>query len=141
MAGQIPELNAFLRTCRTFPKEYSKELRKRSKAIAKPIAEDARSRAKTPQQKMVAPSIREVSDRIPVIKVGGGITLKSSTPRRRQPKAGQVYFGADFGSSLPQFPGKTKGGRMIFKAVQANRDAIAEQYLADVSQIFYGGRL
>lgn len=140
MAQQIQGLNALLRTFRTYPKELSTELRKRSQAIAEPIAAEARGRAQTPQQKLVAPSIRAVRDRIPVVKVGGGSSLKSSTPRRRQPKAGQVYFGADFGSGLPQFPGKTKGGRMIFKAVKGQRNNIAEQYLDAVADIF-GRRL
>ena len=139
-AQRIEGLNALLRTFRTYPRELSSELRDRAKKIADPIAEDARDRAQTSQQKMVAPSIRAVRDRIPVVKVGGGMTVKSSTPRRRQPRAGQVYFGADFGSSLPQFPGKTSGGRMIFKAVKGNRDNIAEQYLDAVADIF-GRRL
>jgi hypothetical protein len=140
MAQEIIGLNALLRTFRTYPKELSTELRARSQRIAEPIAAEARDRATSPQQKLVAPSIRAVRDRIPVVKVGGGTTLKSSTPRRRQPKAGQVYFGADFGSSLPQFPGKTKGGRMIFKAVKGQRNNIADEYLGAVEDIF-GKRL
>jgi len=136
VAQQIEGLNALLRTFRGAPRELQTDLRKRSQAIAEPIAAEARGRAVTSQQRMVAPSIRAVRDRIPVVRVGGGTTLQSSTPRRRKPKAGQVYFGADFGSGLPQFPGKTKGGRMIFKAVRGQRNNIGEQYLDAVSDVF-----
>ena len=120
------------------PKELQSELRQKAQAIAEPVASEARGRASTAQQSLVAASIRAPRDRIPVIKAGGGKTLPSSTPRRRKPRAGDVYFGADFGSGLPQFPGKTKGGRMLFKAIKGKRKHIADQYLDAVEKVFKG---
>ncbi len=136
--SQIKGLNSFLRDMKHAPRELSKELRNRSQAIAEPIAKEARANARTPQQKLVAPSIRAVKDRIPVIKLGGGRKLKSTTPRRLKPSAGAVYFGADFGSSLPQFRAKNKGGTMIFPAVKGRRKQIADQYLDAVEDVFKG---
>lgn len=137
--AEIKGLNQFLRDMRHAPPELSKELRQRAQKIAEPVAADARSRASTPQARMSAPSIRAVRDRVPVIKAGGGSALVSGTPRRRRPKAGDVYFGADFGArGLPQFPSKTKGGRMVFKAVRGQRKHIADQYLDAVEDVFKG---
>lgn len=135
-------LNKFLRDLRNFDPELSKELRRRARDIAEPIAADARSRASTAQQQAVAPSIRAVSDRLPVIKAGGGRVYPSTTPRSRKAKMGDVYFGADFGSSLPQFAfRKRKGGTMLFKAVKGKRKHIADQYLDAVEDVFGKGAL
>lgn len=137
MTARIEGLNPLLRTFRNFDKSLSKELRVRAKAIAEPIAEDARARARSPQERMVAPSIRAVSDRIPVIKAGGGKRLASNTPRRVRPQAGAVFFGADFGARTnPRFPRKKDGGRLLFPAVKDNRTNIAKQYLDAVDDVF-----
>lgn len=137
--AKIAGLNEFLRDMRTAPRELQNELRGRAQAIAEPIAEEARRNARTPQERLVAPSIRAVRDRLPVIKAGGGKVLASRTPRRRQPRAGDVYFGADFGASkLSQFPRKSKTGRLVFKAVKGNRKQIAKQYLDAVEKVFKG---
>ncbi len=138
--SQIKGLNQFLRDMKHAPRELSKELRNRSQAIAEPIAKEARANARTPQQKLVAPSIRAVKDRIPVVKLGGGRKLKSPTPRRLKPSAGAVYFGADFGGgrSVPQFGRKNKGGTMIFPAVKGRRKQIADQYMDAVEDVFKG---
>lgn len=138
MGAEIKGLNQFLRDMKTAPKELQAELRKRAQDIAEPVAADARSRARTAQQRMVAPTIRAPRDRIPVIKAGGGKVLASQTPRRRRPRGGDVYFGADLGSSLPQFPAKTKGGTMVFKAIKGQRKHIADQYLEAVEDVFKG---
>ena len=139
MGASIPGLNQFLRDMKHAPRELQTELRKRAQDIAEPVAADARSRAQTAQQKMVAPTIRAPKDRIPVIKAGGGKVLASSTPRRRRPRGGDVYFGADFGSAtLPQFPGRRKRGTMVFPAIKGKRKHIADQYLDAVEDVFMG---
>lgn len=141
MGAEIRGLDQFLRDMKNAPKELQAELRSRAQQIAEPVAAEARGRARTAQQRMVAPTIRAPKDRIPVIKAGGGKVLASGTPRRRRPRGGDVYFGADLGSStLPQFPGKTKGGTMVFKAIKGQRKHIADQYLAAVEDVFKGRR-
>ena len=137
--AEIVGLNKFLRDMKSAPVELQRELRTRAQAIADPIASEAKSNASTAQQKLSAPSIRAVKDRIPVLKAGGGKTLPSTTPRARKPKAGDVYFGADFGSRhLNQFGPKTKGGAMIFKAIKGKRKHIADEYLDAVEDVFKG---
>lgn len=138
--SQIKGLNKFLRDMKFAPRELQTELRNRAQKIAEPIAEQARANAKTPQQKLVAPSIRAVKDRIPVVKLGGGRKLKSTTLRRLKPAAGAVYFGADFGASrhAKQFQPKKKGGTMIFPAIKGRRKQIADEYMAAVEDVFKG---
>ena len=139
MGAEIKGLNQFLRDMKNAPKELQSELRSRAQDIAEPIASDARSRASTAQQRLVAPTIRAPKDRIPVLKAGGGKVLASGTPRRRRPRGGDVYFGADFGSStLPQFPGRKKRGTMVFPAIKGKRKHIADQYLEAVEDVFKG---
>ena len=139
MGAEIVGLNKFLRDMKGAPPELQKELRRRAQEIAEPIAADARGRASTGQQQLVAGSIRAVKDRLPVIKAGGGSKLGSTTPRRRKPSAGDVFFGADFGSnSLPQFQGKKKGGQMVFAAIKGKRKQTADEYLDAVEKVFKG---
>ncbi len=138
--SQIKGLNSFLRDMKHAPRELQNKLRKRAQKIAEPIAEDAKANARTPQQKLVTPSIRAVRDRIPVVKLGGGRKLKSTTPRRLKPSAGDVYFGADFGGGrgVSQFGPKNKGGTMIFPAVKGRRKQIADEYMNAVEDVFKG---
>lgn len=137
--SRIDGLNQFLRDMKQAPRELQQELRGEAMAIAEPIADLARRKARTEQQRLVAPSIRAVKDRIPVVKAGGGRRLASTTPRRRRPAAGDVYFGADFGSRrAPQFGPKKKGGDMVFQAVKGRRKQIADSYLEAVERVFEG---
>lgn len=136
---RIQGLNRLLRDFSRAPKELQNQIRDGAHRIAEPLAADARRRAVTPQQRMAAESIQAKRDRIPVVKLGGGKRLSSSTPRARQPKASDVYFGADFGSDrLRQFPSKKRGGRMFYPAVEGRRREIAEAYLDMVERVFKG---
>lgn len=135
--AEIVGLNKFLRDMKHAPPELQRELRQRARAIAEPVAAEARTRARTRQQSAAAGSIRAVSDRLPVIKAGGGRKFPSSSGSKA--KMGDVYFGADFGSNrLPQFPRKRKGGDMVFKAIRGQRKHIADEYLEAVEDVFKG---
>lgn len=134
----IEGMNSFLRSLKDAPRELQNELRDRAKDIAEPIAADARALARTPQQKLIAPSIRAVRDRVPVVKLGGGRKAASTTPRRIKPKMSDIYWGADFGSDMKQFPAIKKGGRLIYPAIAGRKDEVADAYLDAVEKIFKG---
>lgn len=136
VAVRVTNLNAMLRAVgRAQGPEGNRRLRDVGHKLAAPIAADARARAKTPQQRMAAPAIQARRDRVPTIRMGGGMTLSSSTPRRRQPRGGDVVFGGDFGGGPPQFPRAVKGGRQVFQAVKGHRREIAESYLDAVADL------
>lgn len=140
-AVKIEGLNGFLRDMNRAPKELQDQIRDNALRIAEPIAEDARRRATTQQERLVAPAIKAKRDRIPVVKLGGAKRLASSTPRAKQPKASDVYFGADFGSNtLRQFPAVKKGGRLFYPAIEGRSREIADAYLDMVERVFKGRR-
>lgn len=118
--------------------EGNRQLREVAKGLAEEIAADARNRASTPQERLAAQKgINAKSDRIPSIRVGGNARLSSSSPRSRQPKAGDVIFGADFGSDrFRQFPAKVSGGRLVFRAVRDNNKEIRDRYLDAIDDLF-----
>jgi hypothetical protein len=136
---EIEGLNEMLRAIsKMVGPQGSRELRQGAKQIAEKVALDARGRASTPQQRLAAPKgINAKSDRVPTIRVGGAARLASSTSRSRQPKAGDVIFGADFGSDrFRQFPAKVSGGRLVFKAVESNRRYIANEYFDRIEEMW-----
>lgn len=119
--------------------EGNRALREVAKGLAAEVAGDAVSRATTPQERLAAAKgIKAASDRIPSIRMGGNARLSRSTPGRgKQPRAGDVIFGADFGSDvLRQFPPKVRGGRLVFQAVKDNNQEIAKRYLDAVEELF-----
>lgn len=137
----VDGLRPLLRLMSDLPKETQAEIRVKAQRIVEPVAAEARRNASSAQQRLVAPSIRAVKDRVPKIKAGGSKTLASTTPRRRKPKAGDVFFGANFGGAPRQFPPKVKPDYMLFRAVEGNRRHIAKQYLDAVERAFGNGPL
>lgn len=134
---EVEGLDDLLRMFRNTPKELQKEMRSESKAIAEPIAADARSRALngSPQLAAIASTIRSKSDRVPTIVAGGPKRVTSN----RSAAASQVYFGADFGSNrYRQFPSVVKGGRTIYPAINSNEADTGERWLGAVERVFDG---
>lgn len=140
VAVRVTNLNRMLRAISSAKgPDGNRRLRDAGQGLAERVAVSARRKAMGggPQAAMAAPAIQAKRDRVPTIRMGGGKTLRSSTPRRRQPKGGDVIFGADFGAdSLRQFPREVRGGRYVFQAVKTHRDDIAESYLDVIDDLF-----
>lgn len=99
LRGDIEGLNKFIRDCGRANEAFSPLLRDASTQIAEDVIAQARSKASgvSRQAALAAQSMRVRRDRIPVITNGGSTRLTSTTPRRRQPRGGDVWFGAEFG--------------------------------------------
>lgn len=141
MAVEVEGLNSMLRMTRQFGDNKARvnaELREAAGEVAGLVANRARRRASTAQQKLVAPSIRAARDRVPVVQAGGSRRLASSTPRRRQPAAGDVFYGANFGArgGFNGFPAVRRPDYMLYAAVKESRRDITESYLDRVADAF-----
>lgn len=99
LRGDIEGLNKFIRDIGKANEKVSPLLRDASTEIAEGVVSDARTKAASvsKQAALAAQSMKVRRDRIPVISSGGSTRLNSSTPRKKQPKGGDVWFGAEFG--------------------------------------------
>lgn len=99
LSGDIEGLNKFIRDCGKANEAFSPLLRDASTKIAEDVIAEARTKAASvsKQAALAAQSMKVRRDRIPVISSGGSTRLSSSTPRKKQPKGGDIWFGAEFG--------------------------------------------
>lgn len=131
---QIKGMNELLRATKG---DLSSQMRKKSRAIAQPIAEEAQSLARrgTPTMRALAPAIRAKSDRVPTVMAGTARRLTSS----RQPN-NRFFLGAEFGDGTKgkykQFGRPIGGGQSVYPAVWANRDNTARQWLDAVEEVW-----
>lgn len=123
----IAGINETLRKFREMPKEASDELRDASKEIADDLAAKTKGAATSdsPQSALIAPTIKAVRDRVPVVQAGG----TKRVGRNRVP-AYKVLFGSEFGSNnLRQFrPHRGAASYWFFKAVENEQSNIAEKW-------------
>lgn len=99
LRGDIEGLNKFIRDIGKANEKVSPLLRDASTKIAEDVVAEARTKASSVsrQAALAAQSMKVKRDRIPVISNGGSTRLSSSTPRKVQPKGGDIWFGAEFG--------------------------------------------
>lgn len=99
LRGDIEGLNKFVRDVSKANEKVSPLLRDASTEIAESVVDEARSKAASvsKQAALAAQSMKVRRDRIPVISSGGSTRVTSSTPRKKQPKGGDIWFGAEFG--------------------------------------------
>lgn len=98
---QVEGWRETLRSLSRLGTDFNRELRTRSRQVA----EDERvrlvgaaSRDPSKLAKAVGASIRTKSDRVPTIQAGGAKRVRvSGKSLRKSPKAGQVFYGAEFG--------------------------------------------
>jgi len=131
---KIEGLNDLLRATKG---DLSKQMRQKSKAIAEPVAAEARKLAGrgTPVMQALAPAIKAKSDRLPVV-VGG--TMAKRLTSSRQPNRA-FFLGAEFGDDTGryrQFGKPKKGGQSVYPAVWANRDNTARQFLDAIEEVW-----
>lgn len=122
------------RMLRSLSREASRGIRAESRAIAGDVAAAAESRALAlgGAAKVVAPSLRAVSDRVPAVRLGGSARLREG---ERQ-TVGDVIWGAEFGGgrrrTTRQFaPWRGNGegaGYFLFPTVRDMEDEVLERY-------------
>lgn len=112
---------------RQLPKDATVELRESAGRIAEMLAGAARARgmASSKQSALVAPTVRVMRDRVPVVQVGG-----SSQVGTRHTPAWRILFGAEFGArSYRQFR-RHRGskGYWFFSTIEGNEARIAAEW-------------
>lgn len=144
MNVQAEGVDETLAAFRRLPKEASKALRERSKALAQVLAARAKTAAvsaPTPQAALVAGTVRVKSDRLPAIQAGG-----SSPVGRHGVPAWKVLFGSEFGSNrYSQFGHSHTGqsGLWLFPTVEREQAAQIKawgQVADDIVRAFTTGR-
>ncbi len=123
------------------PKEASAELRTAAKEIASDIAGEAagKARGQGGLAALVAPTIRAVRDRVPVIKMGSARKLPTSGGDWERGRSGSrqtigdVIWGAEFGGGARdvtrQFlPHKGQTGYFLWPTVRDNSDEMQDRY-------------
>lgn len=134
ISGARETLAAF----RGLPKEASQALRERSMDLAQSLAGKVASAARgdSGQSALIAPTVKAVRDRVPVITAGGTKRVgRNSVP------AYKIIFGSEFGArTLAQYrPHLGRGSYWMFKTVKANEAQIAAAWRKvadDIEQYF-----
>lgn len=132
MEGASETLRAF----RQLPKDASQELRARSQRLSELLAEKAQQAAsvdRSPQAKLVVPTVKARRDRVPVIAAGGARRVgRGNTP------VWQVLFGAEFGADKwPQFgkPHQGRRGSFLFPVAEQNRELVEREWSEAADEI------
>ena len=126
---EVEGLNDLLKMLNQGSREFTKELRKASRRIVGPVAEEAQYNAlKTGRPQMIALSdtIRAKSDRVPVVAAIAARKVTSSNAR-----AGDFFRGANFGDNdgrFKQFPRPIPGGSSIYPAIRAQDESIKDEF-------------
>lgn len=133
---RISGVRETIRAFRDLPKDANNELRQRSQEIARDLAGKIAAAARTDsrQSALVAPTVKAMKDRVPVVQAGGN----RKVGRNRKP-AHKVLFGANFGATyLRQFRPHRGAGQddyFFFSTVEANEGAIDRQWNAAADEI------
>lgn len=129
---RISGLRETVRAFRKWPDDAITEIRAASLSIAGFVATKIRGAARlNPQSALIAPTVRAMKDRLPVIVAGGNRRVGSN----RVPVY-KVLFGAEFGAvTLAQFRAFNSGGYFFFVTVDREADYIQREYLGAVDEI------
>lgn len=129
---RITGLRETIRAFKKWPDDAITEIRAAGFSIAGVVATKIRESARlNAQSGLIAPTVRAVKDRLPVIVAGGERRVG-----RNKVQAYKVLFGAEFGAvTLAQFRAFNSGGYFFFVTVDRERDYIQDEYLGAVDEI------
>jgi len=124
---RIENLHEILRKYRNLPKDANNRLRDKAKAIATAVAIKGRVAAMVEgsQAALVAPTVKAMRDRVPVVQAGGTRKVGS----RRKPVY-KVLFGSEFGSNhYHQFkPHAGRNGYWFFPLIEREQPMISKLF-------------
>ena len=135
---EVEGLYDLLKMLNQADREFTKELRKASRRIVGPVAEEAQYNAlKTGRPQMIALSdtIRAKSDRVPVVAAIAARKVTSSNAR-----AGDFFRAANFGddtSRFRQFPRPIPGGSSIYPAIDKQDENLKDEFYAAMRELWF----
>lgn len=151
---RVTGVEGLLKALNQTTKEVNIEVRKAGRVIAQETAKDIKDAAKRvspgspAQASLAAISVQGRSDRVVYISGGGSRVLRTTkkvagkggtvrTVKRSTPLvASKVFFGSEFGSSLPQFPPHAgKKGYYFWPTIRRDQDKITKKYLEAVASV------
>lgn len=129
---RITGLREVIRAFKKWPDDAIAEIRAAGFSIAGYVATKIRTSARlNAQSGLIAPTVRAMRDRLPVIVAGGNRRVG-----RNRVAAYKVLFGAEFGAvTLAQFRAFQSGGYFFFVTVDKERDYIQREYLDAVDEV------
>lgn len=129
---RISGLRETVRAFKNWPSDAITEIRAASFSIAGYVATKIKVSARlNAQSALIAPTVRAMKDRLPVVVAGGNRRVGSN----RVP-AYKVLFGAEFGAvTLAQFRAFQSGGYFFFVTVDREREYIQNEYLGAVDEV------
>lgn len=125
---QMREIGPTLRALRKMDKEFKASAKDQAVKISETEAQRIKSAAHTKQQRLAAQTIRARRGLTPSIAAGG--FGRVTTSKGRSVRAGDVFFGAEFGASrYPQFPAhKGRQGYFFWPTIRGDADMITSQW-------------
>jgi hypothetical protein len=129
---RITGLREVIRAFKRWPEDAITEIRAAGFSIAGVVATKIRESARlNAQSALIAPTVRAMKDRLPVIIAGGERRVG-----RNRVRAYKVLFGAEFGAvTLAQFRVFQSGGYFFFVTVDREADYIQREYLEAVDEV------
>ena len=133
VAVEVHGLTETTRAFRKYGKEANKEIRAASKRAVETVTPTliAAMTSDSAQSRLVAGTVRAVSDRVPALAAGGAKRVKNSTGA--SVPSGDVFFGAEFGGggrpTTQQFrPHRGTEGYAFYPAFRKNFSRIIDAY-------------
>jgi hypothetical protein len=137
---EVEGLGETLRLMNKWPKEAKKELRAEVQTMtSKHAAYIASQAARHPDSRVrgQAPTVRAKKDRLPTVLIGGARQVKVSRPGRN-PTAGDVLFGTEFGArpgpNAWRFP-PAQDSYWLFRSLKGRQPALLSEWEAAVTKV------
>lgn len=123
---KMDDIGPTLKALRKMDKEFKVAAKDQAVKISETEASRIKSAAHTRQQRLAAQTINARRGLTPSIVAGGSRRVTTSTGR--SVKAGDVFFGAEFGSSrYPQFPAhRGRQGYFFWPTIRSDADRITD---------------
>ena len=117
----VENVNLLLRTLNKMGKEMSDDLRTSTTTIAEAFLRDVRPAAKSPQQSAAAAAFKVYRDRVPKV----GFPARKATGVSGGARAGELFYGAEFGSGDFRFGPVTREGNFFYPTLRSAGEGYA----------------
>ena len=117
----VENVNLLLRTLNKMGKEMSDDLRTTTATIADAFLGDLRFAGDGPQQSAAAAAFQVYRDRVPKV----GFSARKATGVSGGARAGELFYGAEFGSRDFRFGPPTRDGNFFYPTLRAEGEGYA----------------
>jgi hypothetical protein len=127
----VENVNLLMRTMRKMGDDAVDHNRDASRGIAEAFLRDLTSAADTPQASAVASAFKVYRDQIPKVGFPGGASTGVSGGAR----AGQLFYGAEFGSGDWRFGNRMKDGTFFYPTLRREGADYAKEWFDVIADV------